>query len=543
MKCALSQEPVIDPVVSPKSGQIFERSVILKYLDRYHKDPATNEPLEPHELIRLCYKPESSSPLESIPQLLESLKDAYNTLVLSQYERSVELKETKDYADDLESTINELRDKLTENDKLLASLKTQVQLSCGSAELNSTEKREAPSDMPHPPERRQRNDSEQSSMIPESQDGSVSSDPRLNLTSTPRRPPVPPQPPVPRGPRDDSSLAAHDGATVIPETPVRPDNQAQKRSKPPSRSPDSEPASKRHEGTFTDTVSAYAEEFKAKVQQDKKNTRYTFNVKNVPFEHMIANKNSIIHHDTRAGVWVLSSTYPNIFRKRFDVNYPHALLIDGEPLFWKAEHGRLETQFRNKVYSTELNEPIVSVSSYPPNFIAVATAKKVLVFSTALEFQKRYLLHKKMAGKIDNFVVYPNGKAMIYSSGNEAAIQKLEGPPFAFKSEPMGLLTVNPRGECFAAVVNHTLTIYGFDSKSKASVDLHALPVKLVWDCSGKYLAALLPHQVIIYELGTKGLSKKYSDESQDELTDAAWVKSKEHTSTLFIHTLHQNNS
>ena len=40
--CTISGQPTDTPVVSPKSGAVFDRSLITKYLEEYGRDP-TNE--------------------------------------------------------------------------------------------------------------------------------------------------------------------------------------------------------------------------------------------------------------------------------------------------------------------------------------------------------------------------------------------------------------------------------------------------------------------------------------------------------------------
>jgi pre-mRNA-processing factor 19 len=49
--CAISGEPPQDPVVSSKSGHIFERRLILKYVNENGKDPMNGEKLEESDLV------------------------------------------------------------------------------------------------------------------------------------------------------------------------------------------------------------------------------------------------------------------------------------------------------------------------------------------------------------------------------------------------------------------------------------------------------------------------------------------------------------
>lgn len=49
--CAISGEPPQDPVVSSKSGHVYERRLILKYIQENGTDPVTGEKLEEGDLV------------------------------------------------------------------------------------------------------------------------------------------------------------------------------------------------------------------------------------------------------------------------------------------------------------------------------------------------------------------------------------------------------------------------------------------------------------------------------------------------------------
>jgi pre-mRNA-processing factor 19 len=49
--CAISGEPPQDPVVSPKSGHVYERRLILKYITDNGADPITGEKLDESDLV------------------------------------------------------------------------------------------------------------------------------------------------------------------------------------------------------------------------------------------------------------------------------------------------------------------------------------------------------------------------------------------------------------------------------------------------------------------------------------------------------------
>jgi pre-mRNA-processing factor 19 len=49
--CAISGEPPLEPVVSSKSGKVYERRLIVKYITENGTDPITGEKLEESDLI------------------------------------------------------------------------------------------------------------------------------------------------------------------------------------------------------------------------------------------------------------------------------------------------------------------------------------------------------------------------------------------------------------------------------------------------------------------------------------------------------------
>ena len=77
-----------NPVVSPASGQIFERRLIEKYLQDNGVDPISQQPLAAEDLIDLKSsplvkpKPPSST---SIPAILKSLQDEWDAVMLNTF--------------------------------------------------------------------------------------------------------------------------------------------------------------------------------------------------------------------------------------------------------------------------------------------------------------------------------------------------------------------------------------------------------------------------------------------------------------------------
>ncbi|KAJ3574618.1 hypothetical protein NP233_g1652 [Leucocoprinus birnbaumii] len=84
--CAISGEPPQDPVVSIKSGQVYERRLITKYITENGTDPITGDKLEESDLIELKASPKTAPPRPpshtSLPALLHTLQNEYDAVVL-----------------------------------------------------------------------------------------------------------------------------------------------------------------------------------------------------------------------------------------------------------------------------------------------------------------------------------------------------------------------------------------------------------------------------------------------------------------------------
>lgn len=87
----------MNPVVSPSSGRIFERSVIEEYIRNHGKDPVSGEPLSASDLVSVNSQPllPKSVKNASIPGLLMSLQTEYNALVLEGYDLRQELQQIR----------------------------------------------------------------------------------------------------------------------------------------------------------------------------------------------------------------------------------------------------------------------------------------------------------------------------------------------------------------------------------------------------------------------------------------------------------------
>jgi pre-mRNA-processing factor 19 len=85
MFCAVSGSVPEAPVVSTKSGHVFERSVAEKYVKETGKDPVTGEPLSVEELLQVkankAVKPRTAA-AASIPGMLGLFHDEWDALML-----------------------------------------------------------------------------------------------------------------------------------------------------------------------------------------------------------------------------------------------------------------------------------------------------------------------------------------------------------------------------------------------------------------------------------------------------------------------------
>ena len=105
--CSISGEPPQDPVVSQKSGDVYERRLILKYITENGTDPITGDKLEESDLITVkasaCERlvtfqkmsltrfidPKTAAPrppaATSIPALLHTLQNEWDALMLETF--------------------------------------------------------------------------------------------------------------------------------------------------------------------------------------------------------------------------------------------------------------------------------------------------------------------------------------------------------------------------------------------------------------------------------------------------------------------------
>ncbi|EIW86474.1 nuclear matrix protein NMP200 [Coniophora puteana RWD-64-598 SS2] len=86
LTCSISGEPPQDPVVSTKTGHVYERRLILKYLADNGTDPVSGEKLEEADLISIKASAKAAAPrpptATSIPALLHTFQNEWDALVL-----------------------------------------------------------------------------------------------------------------------------------------------------------------------------------------------------------------------------------------------------------------------------------------------------------------------------------------------------------------------------------------------------------------------------------------------------------------------------
>lgn len=146
--CALSNEVPKEPVLSPHSGAIFEKRLILKYLQENGVDPICGKDMSADELIEVktppIIKPKAPS-ATSIPSLLKTLQDEWDSVVLHSFNLRQQLQATRQelsYAlyqhDAACRVIARLTKELTAARDALATLKPKT-VSAQSAEVEEQE--------------------------------------------------------------------------------------------------------------------------------------------------------------------------------------------------------------------------------------------------------------------------------------------------------------------------------------------------------------------------------------------------------------------
>lgn len=98
MLCSISGEAPQHPVASSKSGNVYEKRLIEAYITENHKDPVNGEELEITDLIDLkSAKIVTPRPptLTSIPSLLSTFQNEWDSLALESFTLRQQLQETR----------------------------------------------------------------------------------------------------------------------------------------------------------------------------------------------------------------------------------------------------------------------------------------------------------------------------------------------------------------------------------------------------------------------------------------------------------------
>ncbi|KAK1751426.1 hypothetical protein QBC47DRAFT_454727 [Echria macrotheca] len=95
----LSGEIPEEPVVSRKTGTVFEKRLILKYIEENGKEPGTDDELHPDDLLEIktsrVVRPRPPN-FTSLPSLLKAFQDEWDALVLESYNTKEQLARTRE---------------------------------------------------------------------------------------------------------------------------------------------------------------------------------------------------------------------------------------------------------------------------------------------------------------------------------------------------------------------------------------------------------------------------------------------------------------
>lgn len=99
MLCAISGETPEEPVVSKKSGAVYEKRLIVKYVEEHGKEPGTEDELDLEDLLDIVSKrtvrPRPAT-LTSIPALLSTFQNEWDALALEAYNLQEQLARTRE---------------------------------------------------------------------------------------------------------------------------------------------------------------------------------------------------------------------------------------------------------------------------------------------------------------------------------------------------------------------------------------------------------------------------------------------------------------
>jgi len=99
MFCAISGEVPKEPVCAPKTGLLYEKSIITKALEATGKCPVTGQQLEDNDLVVIksskvvAPRPPTGN---AVPNLLQTLSTEWDTLMLEMFELKQQLQNTRE---------------------------------------------------------------------------------------------------------------------------------------------------------------------------------------------------------------------------------------------------------------------------------------------------------------------------------------------------------------------------------------------------------------------------------------------------------------
>lgn len=99
MLCAISGEAPEEPVASKKSGAVFEKRLIEKYIEENGKDPVSGEELDLEDLLPIksarIVRPRPPT-ITSIPALLSQFQNEWDSLAIETYNLREQLARTRE---------------------------------------------------------------------------------------------------------------------------------------------------------------------------------------------------------------------------------------------------------------------------------------------------------------------------------------------------------------------------------------------------------------------------------------------------------------
>ncbi len=99
MLCAISGEAPQEPVVSKKTGVVYEKRLIEKYIEEHGSEPGTTDELDREDLLAVktarIVRPRPPT-LTSIPALLSTFQNEWDALALETYTLQEQLARTRE---------------------------------------------------------------------------------------------------------------------------------------------------------------------------------------------------------------------------------------------------------------------------------------------------------------------------------------------------------------------------------------------------------------------------------------------------------------